>query len=55
MPKWNIELDVRFSAEGIEAETEDDAWDAFLDDREMYFDTALRGSINESEKTGGVS
>jgi hypothetical protein len=45
MAKWNIELDVRFSAEGIEADTEEDAWDLFLGNREMYYDTALRSMI----------
>lgn len=49
MARWNITQTVEYIAEGIEADTEEEARDLYLKDQDMYYSAVESERIEEIE------
>ena len=47
MPRWNIQQTVDYFAEGIEADSEDEARDIYLKEQDRYYDGVHSETIEE--------
>lgn len=50
MAKWNITQTVEYYAEGIEADTADEARELYLKDQDMYYSSVDSETIEEVEE-----
>jgi hypothetical protein len=50
MAKWTISQTVEYRAEGIEADTEDEARDLYLKDQDMYYVAVESETIEQEDE-----
>lgn len=53
MATWTVRQTVEYWAEGIEADTEDEAREAYLQDQEMHYHGVVSETITEEDEKDG--